>query len=119
MIPRDRNKEAERLIKQVDYVDWFTKKDLVNIFSVFNICPNSEVVDAFSNDCLNEINLLDSHVYLISKTIKYFMSLKHSVKVILVCQYWPSSTSWPLLFKSEGEFHNFINNVVVIDDVAR
>ena len=141
-IPREENKEADRLSKQVDYDYWFITKDLVKMltnkwdkvtidrfashtnkktqrFNSKYICPGSEGVNAFSVDWSNENNLLVPPVYLIPKTIKHFMSSKYSAKAILVCPYWPSSTFWPLLFKAEGAFQSFIKDVFVIEDVSK
>ena len=47
------------------------------------------------------------------------MSLKDSAKAILVCPYWPSSTFSPLLFKAEGEFQSFIEDVFIVEDVLK
>ena len=68
------------------------------------ICPGSEGANAFSVDWSN---------------IKHFMSSKYSTKAILVCPYWPFSTFWPQLFKTEGEFQSFIKDVFVIEDVPK
>ena len=80
-IPREENKEADRLSKQVDYDDWFITKDLVKMLTSkwgkvtidrfgshtnkktqrFNskyICPGSKGINAFSVDWSNENNLL-------------------------------------------------------------
>ena len=123
-IPREENKEANRLSKQVDYDDWLITKDLVKMltnkwskvsidrfashtnkktqrFNSKYICPGSEGVNAFSVDWSNGNNLLVPPVYLIPKTIKHFMSSKYSAKAILVCPYWLSSIFWPLLFKAD------------------
>ena len=83
------------------------------------ICPGSEGVNAFSVNWSNESNLLVPPVYLITKTIKHFMSSKYSAKAVLVCPYWPSSTFWPLSFKAQGEFQSFIKDVFVIEDVPK
>ena len=141
-IPRDENREADRLSKQVDYDDWFITKDLLKTltnkwgkvsidrfashtnkktqrFNSKYICPGSEGVNAFSVDWSNENNLLVPPAYLIPKTIKHFMSSKYSAKTILVCPYWLSSTFWPLLFKAEGEFQSFIKDIFVIEDAPK
>ena len=47
------------------------------------------------------------------------MLSKYSAKAILVCPYRPSSTFWPLLFKSKGEFQSFIKDVFVIEDAPK
>ena len=47
------------------------------------------------------------------------MSSKYSAKAMLVCPYWSSSAFWPLLFKVEGEFQSFIEDVFVIEDVLK
>ena len=141
-IPREENKEADKLSKQVNYDDWFITKDLVKMltnkwgkvtidrfashtnkktqrFNSKYICPGSEGVNAYSVDWSKENNLLVPPVYLIPKTIKHFMSSKYSANAILVCPYWPSSTLWPLLFKAEGAFQSFIKDVFVIEDVSK
>ena len=109
-IPREENKEADRLSKQVDYDDWFITKDLVKMltnkwgkvtidrfashtnkkaqrFNSKYICPGSEGVNAFSVDWSNKNNLLVPPVFLNPKTIKHFMSSQYSAKAILVCPY--------------------------------
>ena len=141
-IPREQNKEADRLSKQVDYDDWFIAKDLVKMLtnkwakvsvdrfaSHTNkktqrlnskyMCPDSEGVNAFSVDWSNENNWLVPPVYLIPKTIKHFMSSQYSAKAILLCPYWPSSTFWPLLLKAEGVFQIFINDIFLIEDDSK
>ena len=122
-----------RLSKQVDYDDWFITNDLVKIltnklgmnsfvsytnkktqrFNSKYICLGSEGVNAFSVERSNENSFPVPPVYLIPKTIKYFMSSKYSAKAILLCPYWP------LLFKTEGEFQSFIKDVFVIEDVPK
>ena len=84
-----------------------------------NTIPGAEGVNAFSADWSNENNLLIPILYLIRKTIKHFMPSKYSAKTILVCPYWPSSTFWPLFFKTEVEFQSFIKDVLVIEDVPK
>ena len=69
-IPQDSKKEAEKLSKEIDYVDWYITFELVNMLSQkwgkisvdsftlnknskcsrFNsnfLCPNTEIVNAF------------------------------------------------------------------------
>ena len=136
-IPGEENKKADMLSKQVDYHDWFITKDLVKMltnkwrkvtidrfashtnkktqrFNFKYICPGSAGVNAFSVDWSNENNLLVPPVYLITKTIKHFMSSKYSAKAILACPYWPYSTFWP-----QEEFQSFIKEVFVIEDAPK
>ena len=130
-IPREENKEADRLSKQVNYGDRFTTNNLVKMLTYkwgkisidllvkpirkLNykyICAGSEGVNSYSVVKSSENNLFIHTVYLIPKTVKHFMSSKYSSKVILMCSYWPSPTFWPLLFEADGEFQSFINPLV-------
>ena len=138
-VPREENTEADLLSKQIDYDDWYITSELVSMltrkwgkvtidrfashtnrkvdrFNSKYICPGTEGVNAFSVDWSHENNLLVPPVYLIPKTITHFLASKFSSKAILLCPYWPSSTFWPMLFKSEGIFQDFIEDVITIDD---
>ena len=95
---------VDRFDRFYQQIDFHTIKKTHRFNSKY-ICPGSEGINAFSVDWSNVNNLFVPPVYLIPKTIKYFMSSQYSAKAVLVCPYWPSSTFWPLLFKAEGEFH--------------
>ena len=136
-IPREENKEANRLSKQVDYDDWLITKDLVKMltnkwskvsidrfashtnkktqrFNSKYICPGSEGVNAFSVDWSNKNNLLVPPVYLIPKTIKHFMSSKYSAKTILVCPYWLSSTFGHCYLKRRESFRASLRTYLLL-----
>ena len=108
-MPREENKEDDRLSKQVDYDDWFITKDLVQMLTNkwdkvtidrsashtnkktqrFNskcICPGSEDVNAFSVDWSNENNLLVPPSIFNSKDDQAFYVIK--IFSIQHRQYW-------------------------------
>ena len=119
-VGREYNKEANEISKTIDFDDWCTARDLINIleqrwgkisidrfasdinrksrrFNSRYLCPETEGIIAFSFDWSNEANLHVAPTYLIPRAIKRFLKSLTKSKVILICLYWPSAPFWPLL----------------------
>ena len=76
------------------------------------LCPNTEAVDAFTQNWESENNLLVPPVGDICRVIKYFEN-KHVSGTLLV-PYWKSAPFWALLCDRNG-FKNFIKEYLVIN----
>jgi len=135
-IPREQNILADRISKFRDTDDWAINPNIfqymddiwgpytidrfannlnnkcVNFNSKFN-CPNSSGVDAFQYNWKKENNWLVPPINCICRTIKHMQ--KCNAKGTLVVPSWPSSSFWPFLVNSKGEFQSFIKDYLKYD----
>jgi hypothetical protein len=120
-IPRDKNKEADRLSRLSDFIDtddWgltdpfftlirnkfgpfmvdcfanFYNKKVKKFYSLFYV-PGFSGADAFTFDSVNEFCLLTPTVAVVGRALEHLFRCKS--KGVLVVPLWPSSFSWPLL----------------------
>ena len=124
-IPRASNQIADVLSKTVDLDDWQLQPHLFRMiharwgpFTIdrfasnyntqlprFNSrfwCPETEAVDAFTQNWANDVNWLCPPVSLIIPTIRHMRSC--NAKGTLIVPYWPSATFWPLLMHQQQKF---------------
>jgi hypothetical protein len=120
-IPRDKNKEADRLSRLSDFIDtdnWgliapffsliiskfgpfsvdcfanFYNKKVVKFYSLFHV-PGSSGVDAFTFDWANKFCLLTPPVAVVGRSLEHLFCCRS--KGVLIVPMWPSSFYWPLL----------------------
>jgi len=133
-IPREENIRADFISKIIDYDDWSVSMEFfqyidsrwgphtidrfANYYNTkitrFNsrFCnPNSEAVDAFSQNWKSENNWLIPPISLITKTIKHLEFFKCSVSLIIPL--WKSAPFWPLLISNRYQFKPFIKENLV------
>ena len=135
-IPRDQNKKADAISKELDTDNWsidnetfFYIKSIYGNFTVdrfadhvnnkvktFNsklYCPGTDSVNAFSCNWENDFNWLCPPIHLISKTIQHLKNC--SAKGVLFVPFWPSSYYWPLLTSDGKNFKDFVKHFIMLD----
>jgi len=130
-IPRDKNKIADYLSRNIDHDDWQTTKSFftklnknwgpftvdrfadnenakVKTFNSKYWCPNTCNVNAFSISWEGENNFLVPPVYLVPRVLKHMQVSK--CKGTLVVSYWPSAIFWPTVVKENNSFYEFVKD---------
>jgi len=133
-IPREENTTADFISKIIDYDDWSVSMTFFQYIDSswgphtidrfanqynrkiprFNSRywnPNTEAVDAFSQNWKSENNWLVPPISMISKTIKYLEFFKCSASLIIPL--WKSAPFWPLLISNRYQFKPFVKEKLV------
>lgn len=137
-IPRAFNNKADQMSRYIDQDDWQITKllfDHVNRkwgpltidrfannenaklkrFNSKFSCPDTEAMDAFTQDWKNENNLLVPPVKDIIKVIRKIN--QGNVQGVLIIPFWQSATFWPLLMNGE-KFKSFIAEYEILSNVT-
>ena len=136
-VPRDLNGTADWLSKFKDTDDWSIDIKSYNSISRhygpftidrfadnnnrktlrFNskfFCPETESVNAFTNNWQEENNFLCPPISLIGSTIRHLRLCKASGT--LVIPVWPSAYFWPIIFPN-GVISNFVTDFYVFEPI--
>lgn len=139
-IPRSDNSKADYISKMVDHEDWgisceffeFIDKlwgphsvdrfaSVMNHKTVrFNSLfwnPNSEAVDAFTQDWAKDNNLLVPPIYLVVKVIKHLIFCK--AKGTLIVPRWVSAPYWTLIFHKNLQYPFYVKEVLEFTESER
>lgn len=138
-LPRDFNCVADALSKTIDFDDWTTTRDFFNYieqlwgpFSIdrfasdknsktvrFNTKywnPNSEAVDAFSQDWAHDCNWLVPPVHLICRSILHAKRC-HAAGALLV-PLWSSAAYWPMLFTDDRKPQPWVQETITFHNTS-
>ena len=139
-IPRAENQIADVLSKTIGLDDWKLNPELfamlhrawgpftIDRFAAsynthlprFNSrfwCPETEAVDAFTQNWSNETNWVCSPVALIIPVIRHMSVCK--AKGILIVPCWPSAIFWPAIKTKPGKFAPFVKDSLVLPKIAQ
>ena len=139
-IPRAENRIADVLSKTIDLDDWKLNPELfamlhrawgpftIDRFAAsyntqlprFNSrfwCPETEAVDAFTQNWSNETNWVCSPVALIIPVIRHMSVCK--AKGTLIVPRWPSAIFWPAIKTKPGKFAAFVKDSLVLPKIAQ
>ena len=135
-VPREFNKIADRISKEVDTDNWGiddetfayiqanfgkfevdrfadNKNNKVDHFNSKYHCPGSSAVNCFTCNWKPTFNWLCPPIYLIGKTLRYLELCKG--KGVLLVPIWKSAYYWPMLTKDGNNFNPFIKNFLLLD----
>lgn len=139
-IPRENNKEADRVSKIIDIDDWKISDEffgyLDNLWGPFSIDRfanhynskverfnsryyeiDTEAVDAFTQDWRGENNWFVPPVKCISRLLNRIEKTE-KVKGTLIIPHWTSKPFWAIVQK-EGKFKEFIKDSIFISDASK
>jgi len=132
-IPRAENSKADYFSKMIDHEDWGVSDELFyfidslwghhtidrfasplnNKTSRFNSlfwCPNSEAVDAFTQNWSKENNWLVPPIFLVVRAIKHLVF--HKAVGTLIVPRWDSSHFWPCIFYADLKYEDYVKDVL-------
>ena len=134
-LPRSQNERADHISRIVDRDDWSLNPELFKLLdsrwgphtvdrfaSFYNAQlgrfnsrfwqPNTEAVDAFTQDWSVDNNWLCPPVALVVRTVKHLISCKGAGTLII--PEWPSSFFWPFVNPTTGTVKKFVKDWYVL-----
>lgn len=137
-IPREMNQRADGLSKLSVSDEWSVSHEVFNFLNIkwgpftsdrfadhlnkkcaqFNsqfCCPGSTAVNSFTCDWSKDFNWLVPPVSLAIKTIRHLQFCK--AEGCLIVPLWKSAAFWPLISDTYGNFHQFVSDYVIFNDL--
>ena len=132
-VPRSKNSKADYISKMVDIEDWGTTPEFFSFIDSLwgphtidrfasNINkklkrynskfwnPDSEAIDAFSQNWFGENNWIVPPISLVNRAIKHLLHCKS--EGTLIVPRWPSSPFWTMIFKEGLVYHSYVSEVL-------
>lgn len=139
-IPRSENEQADYLSKMIDFDDWGVSIDFFEFMDdmwgkhtvdrfadIHNskLCrynsrfwsPNTEHVDAFSQNWSGEKNWLVPPIYLVNKVVKHIIVCRATGT--LVIPKWQSAPFWTMLFEDKYVYKPYVLDVLEFSETKR
>lgn len=132
-IPRTENAKADYISRMIDHEDWqitFEFFDFLNFlwgphsidrfasisnrktvrFNSLFWNPDSEAIDAFTQNWTNDNNWLVPPIYSVVRTIKHLIAQR--ARGTLIVPRWVSAAFWPYIFDSHMMYKDYVKDVL-------